>query len=126
MNLEYGKKYITRDGTIIGPLRHAYTYKNRHPFAYNGELWAPDGTSYCGEFPNLDIVRELNEQEPSETFGNLLEIEQLRIKVAYYEGECVQCYEVGYPYEGWTNCDGRFHNDLKYRIVPKEYLKKGQ
>lgn len=75
MKLEVGKKYVCRNGEVVGPieLRPAHesiTYKfsdpNRGRNDYSQNFWADDGSfnKYNGAFSPLDIVSEYTEPAP--------------------------------------------------------------
>ncbi len=65
MQLEVGKFYKTREGRKVGPMQEFDSYKNLHPWESNGELWADDGTSYLGEYPDSDIIAEWHDEPVS-------------------------------------------------------------
>ena len=76
MKLEYGKKYKTRDGEIVGPLvevPHTWAVLDDYKFCEieTERSWTCDG-GYLDfdEVSDLDIVEEVTEEsEPSKSFG---------------------------------------------------------
>lgn len=121
IKLEEGKTYVTRDGRVVGPMRLLNKSDQWRPTSYSditlgGFLWDGQGCRYYQwhkENPE-DLVEEY---KPMIKLKDLLEVEQLKLRVAFLEGKPVQYYEEAFGYEGWNNFSGDSLDDnLYYRL----------
>jgi hypothetical protein len=74
MKLEVGKKYVTRDGDVVGPMVLAAADSHADYFANGTGLYFEDGTFGYGQYlryKNFDIVSEYTDD--STTIANVLD-----------------------------------------------------
>lgn len=68
MKLEYGKKYKTRGGKIVGPMKESSVNNVRYPFVCDSGSWTAEGHQWRDQRVSVsDIVEEVTEESQPAT-----------------------------------------------------------
>jgi len=97
MKIEAGKKYVTRDGRIVGPMRHDGSADDAYPWEAAGEHWLPNGAYLKRGGPTVsDLVAEYVEPvaslcggQPSDAYAKAAEdaLDEVRRARSLFPGD---------------------------------------